>query len=90
MWTLMALNGLSAINASLLTTLPAPKIFLPVVNITVPFLSVNVPQFLSIVSLSSYDFFFFWGSRMANDKDRDKEDQKRKKPQNVKGEGKKQ
>ena len=67
----IALSGLSAINAIILTTLPALKILLPVVNITVPFLSVNVPKFLSIVSLSSYDFLFL-GSRMANDKDRDK------------------
>ena len=57
----MALSGLSAINASLLTTLPAPKILLPMVNITVPFLSVNVPKFLSIVSLSSYDFILGGG-----------------------------
>ena len=49
----------NAINASLLTTLPAPKILLPMVNITVPFLSVNIPKILSIFSLSSYDFFSF-------------------------------
>ena len=80
MWTLMALSGLSAIDASLLTTLPVPKILLPMVNITVPFLSVKVPKFLSIVLLSSYDFFFWGGggSRMVNNKDKDKEDWKRK------------
>ena len=79
----MVLSGLSAINASLLTTLPAHKILLPMGNITVPFLS--VPKFLYIVLLSSYDFFFF-GSRMAN---KDKEDQKKKKPQNINVGGKK-
>ena len=48
------------------------------VNITVPFLSVNVPNFKTFVLLSSYDFIIF-GSRMADDKDKNK-GQKRKKP----------